>query len=156
MPTIKNSNLNNTFKQYVASVTCLGKMATGECIYHFKAIYSLVYLFITRCNTFTPQIQRIHKPCIPLHRDISKCTPCTVKCIPGKWLHFKRPSHYYQSKDCLDVVHCTLFLLYRSGLNLIVGVSLMPNYNLWFTNNKQSYSILAIVKAQKKLPKCKF
>ena len=38
----------------------------------------------------------------------------TLKCIPGKWLHFKRSSHYHQSKDCLDVEHCTLsFYTYK-------------------------------------------
>ena len=60
---------------------------------------------------------------------------CTLKCIPRKWLHFKRPSHYYQSKDCLDVGH---FILYRPRLNLIVRVSLMPNHDLWFANKKHS------------------
>ena len=32
-----------------------------------------------------------------------------------------------------------VFLLYSLRLNLIVGESLMPNHDLWFTKNQQSY-----------------
>ena len=32
---------------------------------------------------------------------------------------------------CVDVEYCTLFPLYRLRPNSIVGVSLMPNHDLW-------------------------
>jgi len=90
-----------------------------------------------------------------------KCTLMHIEMHLGKWLHFKKPSCYHQSKNYLNEGHCTLFVLYRPRLYSIVGVSLMPNHDLWFTNKKQSvigrhFSILAKLKAGKRLPKCKF
>jgi len=43
-----------------------------------------------KCNTLhlrSKEFQRIHLSCIPQHWETSKCT---LKCIPGKWLHFQR------------------------------------------------------------------
>ena len=59
----------------------------------------------TVCNTFTPQIKGISDDAYVSHVYFStgihlNVHRCTFKCIPGKWLHFKRPSHYHVSKDC--------------------------------------------------------
>ena len=61
--------------------------------------------------------------CTGIHRNVYQCTGCTLKCILGKWLHFKRSSHYHQSKDCLDVEASSLLILYRPRSKLIVGLS---------------------------------
>ena len=42
------------------------------------------------------------------------------------------------------IKHCTLFALYRLGLDSIVGVSLMLNHDLWFANNKQPYEGISV------------
>ena len=64
-------------------------------------MYCIYVVYIYTCNTFTPkEFQRIHLPCIPLHRDT---TTCTLVYIPGMWLHFKRANHFHPSKHSLDV-----------------------------------------------------
>ena len=55
---------------------------------------------------------------------------CILKFIPGKWLHFKRLSHYHQSNNFLDMEHCTLLTLYRPKINSIVVPIVMPNHDL--------------------------
>ena len=37
-----------------------------------------------QCNTFTPQIKGIPKPCIPHHKDTSQCTPLYIEMYSGK------------------------------------------------------------------------
>ena len=87
------------------------------------------------CNTFTRNsrgyISHVYLT-TGIHRHVHQCT---LKCIPGKWLHFKRSSHYHQSKDCLDVEASILLILCRPWSKLIVGLS---------TNMKQSYEGVSV------------
>jgi len=77
-----------------------------NCIY----CYAMCFQGIIDNVTLSPkEFQRIHNSCIPHHRDTSKC-----RCIPGKWLHFKRASHFHQSKPSLDVDEDPL-LVYSSS-----------------------------------------
>jgi len=67
-----------------------------------------ILMYVTLSHLRSKEFHRIHKPCIPHHRDTSKCT---FRCILGKWLHFKRASHFHQSKPNLDVDEDPLLVL---------------------------------------------
>jgi len=84
------------------------------------------------CDTITPQIkgiQRIHKLCIPLQRDASKCTPVYIEMHPGKVVALQKPK----------------------PLSSKQGLSLMPNHGLWFTNKKQAFQYPCYSKSWEKV-----
>ena len=59
-------------------------------------IYIYIYIDVTLSHLRSKEFQRIHLPCIPQHRETSKCireSGCTSK----------RASHFHQSKYDLDV-----------------------------------------------------
>ena len=89
-----------------------------EVFYNYPIYIYIIY--VTLSHLRSKEFQRILKPCIPHHRDTSQCTPVYIEMYPG---HFKRPSHYHQSKDCLDVEASILLILYRPRSKLIVGLS---------------------------------
>jgi len=81
---------------------------------------SKLYLYIYICNAFTPQIkgipEDIYKPCIHctspqgyiciytgVYSNVSRESGCTSK----------GASHFYQSKNCLDVDGMSQFILYK-------------------------------------------
>jgi len=53
--------------------------------------------YVTLSHLGSKEFQRIHKPCIPHHRDTSKC--------------IQRASHFHQSKPSLDVDEDPLLVL---------------------------------------------
>ena len=44
----------------------------------------LQILYVTLSHLRSKEFQRIHKPCIPHHRDTSQCTPVYIEMYPGK------------------------------------------------------------------------
>jgi len=41
-------------------------------------------IYVTLSHLRSKEFQRIHKPCIPYHRDTSKCTLVYIEMYPGK------------------------------------------------------------------------
>ena len=79
---------------------------------------------------------------------------CTLKCIPGKWLHFKRKAKPLPSKQILpwcETWHSNFLCRLRS--NSIVEVNLMLNHELWLTNKKRPYEGVSVSVLFKKLGK---
>jgi len=44
----------------------------------------LLGIYVSLSHLRSKELQRIHKPCIPRHRDASKCTPVYIQMYPGK------------------------------------------------------------------------
>jgi len=53
---------------------------------NFQAIISRLRITVnvTLSHLRSKEFQRIHKPCIPHHRDTFKCTPVYIEMYPGK------------------------------------------------------------------------
>jgi len=78
---------------------------------------------VTLSHLRTKEFQRLHLPCklnTGRHLNVHWCT---FRCIPGKWLHFKRASHFHQSKPSLDVDEDSLLFLWQFRSKLIVGIN---------------------------------
>jgi len=103
---IKNVSANNWEFTLYAKL-----MGIKSLVFTYAAAfgYCIPTKYVTLSHLRSKVFQRIHKPCMPHHRDTSKCT--LVKCIPGKWLHFKKASHFHQSRPTLDVDEDPLLVL---------------------------------------------
>ena len=147
--------LFETVKNIAESLDCLPVQGISKLVSHLVEISVKYASFENFIEGFKINLKmRIHKPCIPPHRDIyiyAHVHWCTLKCIPGKCLHLMKPNPNHQSKDhlnCLDVEVCKL----RPKSIVGVSLSLMLNLELWFTN-KQAFQYPCYSKISKRLPK---
>ena len=85
-------------------------------------------LIIYICNTFTPQIKGIHKPCIPHSTDSRATTKCELVYIqmqPGKVVHIKHAQHFELRLKSLILIDYNYRPLYRHpNSRSIVGFNL--------------------------------
>ena len=64
----------------------------------------LQLLHVTLSHLRSKEFQRIYLPCIPQHRETSKCTLVYIEMYPQEsGCTSKRASHFHQSKCGLDV-----------------------------------------------------
>jgi len=55
--------------------------------------------YVTLSHLGWKEFQRLHLPCKPQHMGRHQIVQwCTFRCIPGKWMYFKKASNFHQSK----------------------------------------------------------
>ena len=94
---------------------------------HLTVQYLESTRYVTLSHLRSKEFQRIHLPCIPQHRETSKCTPVYIEMYPGKVVALlKEQATFIKASMALMWMrqwNHPLFVLYKLRQKSIVGIN---------------------------------
>jgi len=105
--------------------------------------------YVTLSHLRSKEFQRIHKPCIPHHRDTSKCTPVYIQMYPGKVVALlKKQATFIKARIALMWMVCLSYFYTSSDNNRS-----MFTWWIWVLQEEalkwRNFGVLAILKVRK-------